>query len=187
MKQKRWRRTLIALVISIMMVGLAGAAYGDIMYTATNRGDNGDGKFIWQYDYLVTSNSPFTDFYIDFPYSNYDSLSTTDLISSAVLPSNPDWTISLTPIIPNSQNGIYSAVINSGIQSAGQTVSGFSVQFISAAPTDQTYSIYDNSGASPLIESGTTVATPEPTTWALMIVSLGTVLIVRRRMTHDTM
>ena len=183
MKQKRWRSGLMAMVMSLMFVGLTGAAHGSVQYTASDRGPNGDGRDIWQYDYFVTSSQPFTDFYVTFAYSNYDSLSLTDLISSANLPANPDWAISLTPTNSVSyQDGVYNAVIASGSQGAGQTISGFSVQFVSAAPTDQTYSIYNNSGESTLVEAGATVATPEPTTWALMVISLGTLLIARRRM-----
>lgn len=186
MERKRWRSSLMATVIGIMLMGLVGAAHGTVKYTATDMGPNGDGMYIWQYDYFVTASQPFTDFYITFAYDNYYSLSLNNLISDTPLPSNPDWAISLTLTGPATyQNGVYNAVINSGSQGPGEVISGFSVQFVSATPTDQSYVIYDNRNAenSIQVESDTTVPTPEPSTWMLLTLSLGTIFFARRKLT----
>lgn len=127
----------------------------------------------------------FNYFLIYFDYGAYINLFNTSSNTT-------DWTTEVIEPYLNFTNeipGLFSAVAQSpylGI-APGNSASGFSVQFVSTGPTPtlQNFEIYD-SGNIP-VESGTTSAVPEPTTWVLLAISLGAVLTARTRCTETTL
>lgn len=177
MRRIRW----IVMVIGVLLMGLVGTAHGTVKYTLTDM-SNGEGTNLWQFDYTVTNTTvdkTFNSFLIYFDYGAYNTLLdtstnttywTTDVVQPYLNPSN-----SLIP-------GFFSAMAQSpylGI-APGDSASGFSVLFVSTGPTLQNFEIYDSGNN--LVDWGTTSAVPEPTTWALLAISLGVVSAARMKM-----
>ena len=174
------RICMISLAMCGLLVALMGNAYGSVSYTATDVGPNGDGMELWQYDFSIlnsTADKNFNEFFVYFDYGLCFSLND--------LSTNPQWTTAVVEPYLNGNSdpvpGFFNAQIISGNRGPDESASGFSVQFVSSAPSVQIYEFYDGGN---LMESGTsTVATtPEPTTWVLLSLSLGTVFALRRKL-----
>ncbi len=172
------RIRLISLVIWGLLLGLAGNSYGLLTYSSTDMGANGDGMEQWQYNFSITNTTPdqnFTEFTVYLDYGVYFSLNNTS--------TNQQWFSQAAEPYLNVGNptpGFFNAQISSGILGPGETASDFSVDFVSSEPFAPLYEIYN---VAALMESGTsTLATPEPTTWILLSISLGTVFVLRRKL-----
>ena len=175
MRRIRW----VVLVIGALLMGLVGTSHGSVEYTLTDLGinDNETGTHLWQNDYIVrnTSSKDLTEFSVYFDYGLYFNLIDYN-------PNPGNWTtLAVSPYDSGGTPypGFFNGQLTTGSLASGDTATGFSVQFVSLAPTVQDYLITFSDNTT---EQGQTMATPEPTTWMLLTISLGAVMAVRRKM-----
>ena len=164
MKRTRWRYRQMALVIGVMLAGLAGVAHGSVKYSATYDA----GADSWEYQYFVTNDYSLTEaittFTIDFlPAPNYTVVSQTVPLG---------WYLD-----PGLLPSFVTAVDTSAGIAPGETLGGFLAAFTysgdpGGVPADQTF-IGNLSGGGDF--SGITTTVPEPGSYLLALLALATV------------
>jgi len=163
------KKETFLIIFAMILLSLAPTARADgISYTLTNLGGQN-----WSYTYTVTNTTIASGLYafdIYFPaVSSADALSYSNITEIA----NPDSTNWITTIFdPSAPNlgGFYDALALASPINQGDSLGGFNVSFAYSGATplgSQYFEIYDLNYN--LLETGTTVPTPEPSTFLLFV------------------
>jgi hypothetical protein len=168
-----FRKSFFAAIL-ILSPSLASAT--TITYTAIDLADSVGGEDLWRYTYTVSASTFDMDFGFDifFDPSLYEQLQDPPPIV------NGDWdaiTLQPDPLLPD--DGLYDAL---ALVDGASLLDVFTVDFVYVGvgiPGSQPFEVFDPSFD--VIESGSTVPIPEPSTAALMALGLVGLAAKRRR------